>query len=101
MAIPNSLKNYNTETSTAEAPRTIASAMARIDSLNERLSSAREQLSALSDQIGGPRGVSASTGRDNPPSVGAVGRLNEATETAHSQMSDIEGLLASIGRALG
>jgi len=84
------------------APRSIASAIGRIDGLNARLAKAREHLATLSDQIGGPRPTDGEAGGDpKVQPIGAVARLNDATEHAHSQMSDIENLLGSIGRALG
>lgn len=85
-----------------EAPRTIASAIGRIDGLNDRLGKVREHLTGISDQIGGPRPTpdpAKEVGR--PPFAGAVGKLNDSTEYAHAYLSDIENLLGSIGRALG
>lgn len=83
------------------APRTITSAIGKIENLNERLTEARKHLANLSDQIGGPRPTSAGESGGNPAAEGVVGRLNDATEYAHQQMADIESLLGSIGRALG
>lgn len=83
------------------APRTIASTIGRIEGLNARLGKVREHLASLSDQIGGPRPTEAGENGGSPAAVGAVGRLNDASEYAHTQMSDIENLLGSIGRALG
>lgn len=92
---------HNTATAVA-APRSIASAIGRIDGLNARLAKAREHLATLSDRIGGPRPTDGEAGGDpKVPPIGAVARLNDATEHAHSQMSDIENLLGSIGRAFG
>lgn len=82
-------------------PRTITSAIGRVESLNERLSGIREQLTSLADQIGGPRGVSGSAQKEPPPSSGAVGRLNDAVDCSHACASDIDDLLSSIGRSLG
>ena len=81
-------------------PRTIASAMGRVDGLNERLSKVREHLSNLSDQIGGPRPTGALV-KDHEPPTGAVGHLNDSIDAAHDQVADIEDLLGCISRALG
>jgi len=84
------------------APRTIASAIGRVDGLNERLASVRIQLTKISEQIGGPREAIGITATDSPPSESnAVCRLNDSAERAHECMSDIESLLGCIGRALG
>lgn len=91
-----------TATQPVEAPRTISSAIGRIDGLNDRLAKVREHLAGISDQIGGPRPTpdpAKEVGR--PPSAGAVGKLNDSTELAHNYLGDIEKLLGSIGRALG
>jgi hypothetical protein len=83
------------------APRTIASAIGRVDGLNERLAGVRIQLTNISEQIGGPREVCISA-TDTPPSESnTVCRLNDSAERAHECMSDIESLLGCIGRALG
>lgn len=82
-------------------PRTIASAIGRVDGLNERLGKAREHLNSISDAIGGPRPSENMSGNAKLPSAGAVGRLNDSVECAHECMADIEGLLGSISRALG
>lgn len=84
-------------------PRTIASAIGRIDGLNDRLAKVRESLASIADQIGGPRPVSESANKpaQAPPSNNAVSRLNESADYAHDYLSEIESLLGSIGRALG
>lgn len=85
-----------------EVPRTITSAISKVDGLNDRLAKVREQLTGLSDQIGGPRLTGdGSKNAERPPSAGVVGKLNDATESAHNYVGDIENLLGSIGRALG
>lgn len=91
------------QTTAPQAPRTISSAISRVDGLNDRLSKIREELSNISDQIGGPRPVSDGTGKPSqaPPSISAVSRLNDSADYAHDYLTEIEGLLGSIGRALG
>lgn len=84
-----------------DAPRTISSAIGRIDGLNDRLAKVREHLAGISDQIGGPRPTDASKNAERVSSAGVVGKLNDATEAAHVTIGDIEALLGSIGRALG
>jgi hypothetical protein len=113
MADPNysSQANYAAQTlgniqgmknSAVPVPRTIASAIGRVDGLNERLASARIQLTKISEQIGGLRECSEGSTKDSPPSESnAVCRLNDSAERAHECMSDIESLLGCIGRALG
>jgi hypothetical protein len=86
-----------------EPPRTIASAASRIDGLNERLAKMRESLSMISAQIGAMSSVGVNVADKNGVVTpgGAVYRLNDATDAAHSQMTDIENLIDGIGRALG
>lgn len=94
--------NYGQQKMTAPTPRTISSAVGRIDALNERLHKVREQLALISDQIGGPRDVNKATSGDNGAEASnAVSRLNGSADAAHECLSDIESLLGSIGRALG
>lgn len=87
---------------TPEVPRTVASAIGKLNSLNERLSATLSQIATISDMIGGPRPAgNVEKGRDAPPSSGAVGHLNDALDLAHRQCSEAEEMLGSIGRALG
>lgn len=83
------------------APRTIASAGSRLDDLHQRLCKAREHLTALADQLGALRAVSGAPSKAEPPTIGAVGRLNDSADAAHYQVSEIEELLGSIERVLG
>lgn len=86
----------------APAPRTISSAIGRVEGLNERLSRVREHLTSISDQIGGPRAATdAGTKPQSLPSSNAVSRLNDSADYAHDHLTEIESLLGSIGRALG
>lgn len=83
-------------------PRTIASAIGRVDGLNDRLAKVREILSNFSDQIGGPRPTeNAKNGSASLPSTSTVARLNDSADTAHDCLTEIESLLGCIGRALG
>lgn len=84
------------------APRTVASAIGRIDGLNERLQGIRSQLANVSDMIGGPRNIAGNQKASAAPSPsGAVHRLNDSADNGHSVVSDIEDLLSSIQRSLG
>lgn len=87
----------------APTPRTLSSASSRIDALNERLAKAAESLSMVSSQIGGLTPVPGAGNAKNSVTAasGAVHRLNDSADAAHSQISDIENLIAGIGRALG
>jgi hypothetical protein len=89
----------------AAQPRTIASAVGKLDQVNERLAAIHSQLEHFADQIGGPRptpgGQIVGNSTAVPPPQSAVHRLNDAAESAHMRISDIEQLLNSIGRALG
>src|SRR3954462_1839756 len=83
-------------------PRTISSALSRMDTVGERLVKVREHLNALSDQIGGPRPTEANGLKGQAPQPsGAVHRLNDAADRANDIVGDIEDLLGSISRALG
>lgn len=83
------------------APLTVASALARMEGLNERLADLRKHTAHIAEMIGGPRPVSGETKREQPPTSGAVGRLNEAADAAHWQANEIGEMLAAIHRALG
>lgn len=85
----------------APAPRTISSAIGRMDNLNGRLSEVCKQLSGISDSIGGPRPLNAEAGKDHVPSGDVVGRLNDSADCAHDYMGEIENLLGAIARSLG
>lgn len=82
-------------------PPTIASALGNIEGLNERLSQISQRLNGIADTIGGPRPVSDGAGNVGKSSAGIVDRLNEGADSAHRRASEIEELVASIGRALG
>lgn len=82
-------------------PRTVATAVGRLDALNQRLNELRALSYHLSDQIGGPRPASGQIKGEAPSPMGAVGRLNDATDAAHETLSDIEETLKAIARALG
>ena len=88
---------------TPEAPRTIASASSRLEALNERLAKASEALSMVCSQIGALSALNQ-IGRgaaDGSVAGGAVHRLNDAADEAHSRLLAIENYIASIQRALG
>lgn len=87
--------------STTAAPQTISSAISRMDELNGRLQQVYVQLAGIADQIGGPRSAGQASGKDQPPSISAVARLNDSADCAHSYLGEIESLLGSISRALG
>lgn len=86
-------------------PRTISSALIRMDSLNERLASLNNQLEQIANTIGGPHpaigGQTVPVATAAPEPNSAVHRLNGAAEYAHSQVSEAEGLINSIARSLG
>lgn len=100
-------KNYvNTEYAnglgqSVAKPRTISSAIGRIDAANDRLAGIVGQLAQVADQIGGPRPTSNEARGVSPIVEGAVGRLNDSADRTHDQLDDIEALLTTIGRALG
>lgn len=83
-------------------PRSISSALSRMDVAGERLVKVREHLNALADQIGGPRPTEEShlNKQAGLPS-GAVHRLNDSADRANDIIGEIESLLGSISRALG
>lgn len=82
-------------------PRTVASAISRMESLNERLTTASNGLGGIADMLGALRGVPGKDAVGKPAASGAISRLNDSADTAHSQLSDIEVLLAAISSALG
>ena len=83
------------------APRTIATALSGMDKLVERLANVRGAVGHLCETIGGPYPASGQIKGDRPPSSGAVGRLNDSADHAHSILSEIEQLLSAVGRSLG
>jgi hypothetical protein len=97
----NGLNQAQMQQTAAPPPRTIASAMSRVDGLNERLIQMRGHLSNICEQIGGPYPASAAIGKERAASPGAVGRLNDSVDAAHDCVAEIESLLQSISRSLG
>lgn len=81
-------------------PRTITSAISRMETLNERLGGLRVGMEKLADQIGGPR-PAAEKQQPSAQDPTVVGRLNDSAEYAHVQLNEIEGLMNGIARALG
>ncbi len=84
-------------------PRTVASACGRLEQLNERLAGLRNMTYALADQIGGPRPVGNGIKgvAESAQAYGAVGRLNDSADAAHSTLDEIEETLKAISRSLG
>jgi hypothetical protein len=87
----------------AAAPRTVSSAIARMENLTERLQSVTISLNKLAEMIGGPRPMPADVKAQQvqPVAPSAVQRLNDLADGAHIQVSDIDDALSAIGRALG
>lgn len=85
-----------------EAPRTLASAGSRMETVNERLAKAADALSMVCQQIGAMTGLSAGAeAKPAPTPIGAVHRLNELADDANVKLSTVENYIASIQRALG
>lgn len=88
----------------ALVPRTINSAIGRVDGLSDRLKGLLDQVSKIHDAIGGPRNIAGDAGPNKQSPVGgggAVWRLNESAEEAHRIVSEIEEQLSLIQSALG
>lgn len=88
----------------AIVPRTISSAIGRVDSLGDRLKGLHDQVSKIHDAIGGPRNIGGDAGANKQGQVGgggAVWRLNESAEAAHQVVNEIEDQLNRIQGALG
>ena len=81
-------------------PRTIATAVSGLDTLNARLNEVRALTSKLCESIGGPFPVGG-IAKDSPPASGAVGRINDSVASAHTTLGEIESLLNTIARSLG
>lgn len=86
-----------------EPPRTLASAVSRMEGLNGRLEAAEKTLSGIAAEIGAHYGIGDAKSVGAEPSVqaGVVHRLNGAADYGHSRLTEIESLIASIQRALG
>ncbi|OAF05448.1 hypothetical protein AYJ54_00650 [Bradyrhizobium centrolobii] len=87
-----------------EAPRTLASAASRIETLNERLAKSIDALSMICSQIGAMSALNQIGGNPNEAKAvpgGAIHRLNDSADEAHAKLSAIEGYVVSIQRALG
>lgn len=87
----------------APTPRTLNSAAGRLEALNERLSKAVEGLAMIASQIGAMTPVNGLSQGKNAQTTacGAVHRLNDAADDAHSKAGEIETYIASLQRALG
>lgn len=86
----------------APIPRTVNSAIARMEGLASRLTAAIAVISDVAESIGGPRPMGGDTAKPaQPPATSAVGRLNELADIAHDQVAQIEDALAAIQRSLG
>lgn len=85
------------------APRTLASAASRIESVNERLDKVTDALLMVCSQIGAMTAMNQLGGRDpsQTSASGAVHRLNDAADEAHTKILMLETYIASIQRALG
>lgn len=96
-------QDYNNSISaiqSASPPKTLASALSRVEGLNERLMQNIQALDSIANALGALRcGVKSS--KVNPDSVGAVGRLNDVADAAHAHLADIDDLISGISRALG
>jgi hypothetical protein len=85
-----------------EPPRTISSAIARIDGLYDRLVCLRSELSKVSEIIGGPRPLGTGAKSTSPAvPTGAVAKLNESADRCHEITLDIESAVSCIQRSLG
>jgi len=93
--------NYIGDAPKPIAPRTVLSAVSRMGDLNDRLSKLRDHLSAVAGQIGGPQPVGEAAKAQSLPAPGVVGQLNESADYAHDYVSQIEDIVAGIGRSLG
>jgi hypothetical protein len=82
-------------------PKTLASALGRVDGLASRLAEVRNRLGHLADIIGGPRGINGQASEKEPPPRSAITHLNDSADAAHAVVSDIEDLIAHITNALG
>lgn len=86
----------------AEAPKTLASAVSRMDNLNGRLAKVIEALGGIAAQIGSAYPAKApESGNAQAGSSGTIYRLNDLASDAHTEVSDIENLIAGIQRSLG
>lgn len=86
--------------SVPEAPRTIASALSRMEVLNGRLETTREHLARIASALGAIYPITADdTGK--PITNGAVGRLNDAADVGHSLMNQLESVLSALEQVLG
>lgn len=85
----------------AEPPKTLASAVSRLDGINEHLAKVAESLSQITSHLGVPVLVSGGANGKQATPGGMVHRLNDTAEDAHVRLTEIEALIAGIGRALG
>ncbi|HEX5509847.1 MAG TPA: hypothetical protein VFX37_15205 [Pseudolabrys sp.] len=86
---------------TAGPPRTIASAISRLEQVNDRLGAFGERLAIIADQLGVLRAVGDDPKGAKPLASGAIERLNHGTEMAHEHLNAIDSLLGAIINALG
>lgn len=79
---------------------TVASALGSIETINERLAGISNHLTNIAVQVGGPFPANG-IGDEVPAPNGIVDRLHYNTDRAHRSITEIEGLIGSISRALG
>ncbi len=86
---------------TAPATPTLVRALSAIDELNKRLYSVLNQSVEIAQAVGGPYPANGGQALKDAPPVSAMQRLNDAINTAHSTLTDIEAAGSAIRRALG
>jgi hypothetical protein len=84
-----------------QAPQTLARAMESVMSLNARMGELSGRCHQLAAAIGGPYPAAGNIKGGATEAPSAMGKLNDDLDYAHSQLSDIEGAIAAMQRALG
>lgn len=102
----NAPTNYATSaiagaTSAVQAAPTLLRAMSSIDELNKRLRAVCSQATEIAQAVGGPWPVDTSALKGEKPPQSAMEKLNEGVADAHTTVSNLEGALNAVRRALG
>ena len=82
------------------AVRTLVRALSNADDLNKRLFSLKARVIEIAQAVGGPYPAPDGESKALSPSS-AMHRLNDAVDTAHATVSEIDNAIAAIARSLG
>jgi hypothetical protein len=80
---------------------TLLRALSALDEMNKRLGGLLSNAYEIACAVGGPYPVGGEASPEKPGAPSAMARLNDGLSNAHRQISEVEGALGAIRRALG